>query len=465
MKRYFKVWQTVYANDNDAFIPEMWAQESLMILEANLVAAALVHRNFENEVANFGDVVNTRRPATFTSTRKVDGDAIVNQDAQATNVPVKLDQHWYTSFMIYDGEASKSFKDLVATYLTPAVSAIANSIDQAVLTQAYRFIPAGNVVGKLGTAIGKSTIIDAREVLNTNKVPLTDRRFVIGSSMEGDLLSVGDFTKVNEAGDMGAALREGNIGRKFGFDFFMDQNSPAVAAGSTTVAGAVNNASGYAAGSTAITVDGLSAAITAGAWCTIAGDMTPQKITGTTGGSTPTALAISPGLKNAVVNDAVVTIYTPGAINNSSTGYAAGYTKPMTVNGFSVAPKSGQLISLGAAAVDANYIHGANGTPTTTSLLLDRSLYATAAHASVVGVGPAGDYGFAFHKNAVGLITRPLAAPARGTGALSYVANYNGLAIRVTISYNATYQGHQVTVDILGGLALFDANLGVLICG
>ncbi len=464
MKRCTKIWFSVYANDNDAFIPEMWAQESLMILEANMVAAALVHRDFENEIANFGDVVNTRRPAAFTSTRKVDGDAIVNQDAQATNVPVKLDQHWYTSFMIYDGEASKSFKDLVATYLVPAVSAIAQGIDQQVVTQCYRFIPAGGVVGKLGTAIGKSTIIDAREVLNTNKVPLGDRRFIIGSSMEGDLLSVGEFTKVNEAGDAGSALREGNIGRKFGFDFFMDQNAPSVAAGSTTVSGAVNLSAGYAAGSTAIAVDGLSAAITAGSWCTIAGDMTPQKITGSTGGATPTAIAISPGLKSAVADNAVVTIYTPGAVNLSA-GYAAGYSKPLTVNGFTVAPKSGQLVSIAGAAVDANYIHAALNTPTTTSLLLDRSLYATTAHTTALGLGPAGDYGFAFHKNAISLVTRPLAAPARGTGAMSYVANYNGLAVRVTISYNSTYQGHQVTVDILGGIALLDANMGVLVCG
>jgi len=56
---------TCYANDNDAFIPEIWAMEGLRILEANLVMAGLVHRDFSASVANFGDVVNTRRPANF----------------------------------------------------------------------------------------------------------------------------------------------------------------------------------------------------------------------------------------------------------------------------------------------------------------------------------------------------------------------------------------------------------------
>ncbi|MEX0827859.1 MAG: hypothetical protein WD005_02800, partial [Haliea sp.] len=48
--------------DNDAFVPEVWAQEGLAILEENMVAANLVHRDFENQIASFGDVVNTRRP-------------------------------------------------------------------------------------------------------------------------------------------------------------------------------------------------------------------------------------------------------------------------------------------------------------------------------------------------------------------------------------------------------------------
>ena len=35
----------VFVNDNDAFIPEIWAQEGLLLLENNLVAAQLVHRD------------------------------------------------------------------------------------------------------------------------------------------------------------------------------------------------------------------------------------------------------------------------------------------------------------------------------------------------------------------------------------------------------------------------------------
>jgi hypothetical protein len=46
--------------------PNMWANEGLAILEESMVMAAkLVHRDFENEVRDYGDVVNTRRPGEF----------------------------------------------------------------------------------------------------------------------------------------------------------------------------------------------------------------------------------------------------------------------------------------------------------------------------------------------------------------------------------------------------------------
>ncbi len=47
---------TVYANDIDALIPELWANESLAILEENMVAANLIHRDFEPVFAKYGDI-------------------------------------------------------------------------------------------------------------------------------------------------------------------------------------------------------------------------------------------------------------------------------------------------------------------------------------------------------------------------------------------------------------------------
>jgi len=452
-----------YANDLDAFIPEVWAAESLMILRSNMVVANLVHRDFQDEIAKFGDVVNTRQPATFKAKRKLDTDDVTVQDASATNVPVKLNQHLHTTFLIRDGEESMGFKVLREEYLEPAILSIAEQVDAILLGQVYQYLANATISGQLGTSPDEDTVIGVREFMNTLKVPMQGRNCILTPSLEADLLSVTEFVEADKVGDNGTALREGSLGRKFGINFFTCQNAPSIASGNTTVAWAVNNGAGYAIGATSILVDGQSADITAGSWCTIAGDMVPQRITAVTG-SPATAITISPGLKSAVDDDAVITIYTPGAVNLVA-GYAADYAKAIVADGFSVSPKVGQLTTFGASAAAKYAQLDTAESPTTTSIELDRPLDAALTNDDVIGIGPAGEYGFCFHRNAIALVSRPLQAPAKGTGALSAVVNYKGVGIRVTITYNGTKQGHLVTVDLLCGVKVLNTSLGGVMLG
>ena len=103
--KYLKGLPFVAAYDNslDAFVPEQWAMEGIAILMENMVAANLVHRDFEPLFAKYGDVVNTRKPAEFKGQRKTDSDDVTVQDATASNVAVPLDQHVHVRFLIRDG--------------------------------------------------------------------------------------------------------------------------------------------------------------------------------------------------------------------------------------------------------------------------------------------------------------------------------------------------------------------------
>lgn len=72
--------------------------------------------------------------------------------------------------------------------------------------------------------------------------------------------------------------------------------------------GALNDAAGGTAADLSITVDGFSAAIPNGARLTIAGHDTIYYVVSTTGGATPTAITITPGLEDVVADDAVITV-------------------------------------------------------------------------------------------------------------------------------------------------------------
>jgi hypothetical protein len=437
-----------YANDNDAFVPEVWAQESLMILENNMVATNLVHRDFSNQIASFGDVVNTRKPGTFTATRKGNNDDVTDQDASSVNVAVPLDQHLHTSFVIKDGEESKSMKTLVEEYLKPAAISLAEAADQIVLGQVYKFL--GNAVGKLGTTITKDVVIAAREKMNANKVPLQGRNFLISPNMEGALLGIADFVNAEKVGDDGTALREGSVGRKFGFDTYMAQQVPSIIGAATLVS--VTATSGYAAGVSTIACTTTTTALTVGTWVSIDGQ--PYQIAA---GTTATSLVLATPLRAAILTSAPIVAYAASLINQVG-GYVAGWYKAMNYD--TVTPiKVGQLISSGAGIYSA--IAGTDAT----KLVLDRPLASAVLDDAVLGRGPNGEYGFAFHRNALAFVTRPLAQPRAGMGALSSVASYNGLGLRVTMTYDGKAQGTRVTLDMLAGVKELDLALGCPVLG
>ena len=348
---------TCYANDNDAYIPERWAEEGLAILEENMVAASMVHRDFEDEIAEFGDVVNTRQPASFKIRRKTDDDDVETQDARSTNVQVPLDQHIYNSFVIKDGEASKSFQELVSIYLLPAMQVIARGVDRAVLGQVHKFLagPASRVgrLLNLDETNSKNYMLEARKVLNDNKAPVTGRNLVLGSASETALLKNELFIAADQRGDGGTALENARLGRILGFDTWMDQNVNDIAEGSSDVAtGTVTNAAGIGAtGSQAVTITGYEAQ--AGEYAVVAGNDQPTHVTAATvaAGDT-TAVTLHEANKFATEAGAAITVYMAQSVKGA---YPAAYTKGITIDGFTQPLQIGQLVSFGTGGSRHTY--------------------------------------------------------------------------------------------------------------
>jgi hypothetical protein len=461
--------QTFCANDNSAYVPQMWAQESLAILEENMVAANLVHRDFSPLIASYGDTVNTRRPSKFTALRKTGTEPVTDQDAVATNVPVVLDQLIHVTFVIYDSEASKSFKDLVTEYMRPAMLAHAQFLDKVVLGQVANFM--ANSYGSINAMTTTNAIDDilgTREKMNKNLAYVDGRNLILSPTTETTLLNLPIFTQAQQVGDQGQALQEAFIGRKYGFNTYMCQHMSSVLPGNTIDITYLINNGNVTPGSTVITVDtGSSTTATANSWISIDGEGIPHRLV--TAMAAPGTVTITPPLQNTILNNAVVTSYTPGLVNQTSTsradtgfatGYPAGFNKEITIDGFSVAPQVGQLVSFGTSTAHSVYtIVAVNGV---VGIVLDRSLEQAIADEDSVNISPAGEYNFAFHRNAIALVTRPMELPRQGIGAAAANVNYNGLSVRVVLTYDGKAQGTRVTLDILAGIKTLDTNLGAV---
>lgn len=458
--------QTGFVNSLDAWVPEIWAQETLAILEENMVMGNLVHRDFSDEIANFGETVHTRKPAEFKAKRKGVNDNVTVQDASATDIPVVLNQHFHTSFLIRDGEESKSFRSLVDEYLSPAALSLGREIDLVLSSQVHRYL--ANVEGRLGGldgTNGKEYILQARERLNVLKAPMLGRNLVIGPQTETQFLLLPDFTQADKVGDEGTALREASLGRKLGFNIFMAQNTPEVAPADNADTGLVNNAGGYPAGATVITVDSFTTTgPVVGTWLRIVGDDVPHQIVASTVTAGAGDLTLDSGLKRAVADNAVITT-TATALVNFAAGYAAGYDKELVVDGYTGVIPVGSLVSFAATAHRYGVIGTTESSGNTVGITLDRPLVAGVADNVVVGVGPAGKYNFAFNRTAIALVVRPLAMPRAGTGALAGTASHNNLALRVVVTYDGDKQGHLVTLDLLAGVAQLEPDVGVPLLG
>lgn len=457
---------TCYANDNEALIPEVWAMEGLRILEANLVMANLVHRDFSPLVANFGDVVNTRRPADLRSMRKTDADSVTSQDAIVTNVQVPLNQHHIQSIVIKDGEASKSMQDLIQVHLEPAVKALARGVDRGLLGQAHRFfrtpaLRAGRL-NALSSSNAKDYALEAREILNKNLATPEGRNLVLSPSSETALLKTDIFTKANERGDGGTALENARLGRILGFDTYMAQNVPALSTGADTIVGSITNAlAAGGSGSQACTITGYDVQV--GEYAVVAGNDQPTHVTARTFGVDTTAITLNEANKYATAALADVTVFKSCDVKGA---YAAGYTKEIVVDGWTAAsaPQVGQMISFGTGASRHTYaiVESFLSASGEQSLLLDRPLDTALADNDLAFPGPYGAFNLAFQRDAIAMVNRPLARPM---GVPNYVADYKGLTLRVVMQYDSSIQGHRVNLDLLCGYALLNANLGSLLLG
>lgn len=206
---------------NTFLTPDIIAREALMVLRNNAVMANLVHRDYSDEfVAGVGDTVTIRKPASFEA-KEYNG-SITVQDATEGSVAVKLDKHLDVSFAVTSKQLTLDIKSFSEQLLTPAMQAFADKVD------AYLLGLANDVTNEVsyvsGTSNIRNTLVDARKYLTVAAAPMTERRFVYGSDIEADLLKTDMFLTADKVGDEGTALREASLGRKFGLDFYVDQN-------------------------------------------------------------------------------------------------------------------------------------------------------------------------------------------------------------------------------------------------
>lgn len=453
------------ANNNLAAIPELWSREGLRILTEQAPAVMCVNRQFENEIARFGNTVHAHRPARRKIRRKTGTDNFTAADTTLEDVPVVLDQWFYDSFLIRDDEMSLSLVSLEKTHLVPAIQGIARGVDRAILGRVHAFLQQGDPRKRAGKLLGMTktnsadAILEAQEALLTNNAPAELVNAIVHQTTQTFLQGNELFASAEKRGSS-ETLTTGRVGQIYNTNVIMSQNTNYVYKPNTehetgTVLTGAPQAAGYA-GSIALT-DDFSHTLAVGEFFVLDDNGQPTYITVTDGDD---AVTLNEPLKHAVAALSGVTVYF--AATNEATERAAGYQKELAIthgSGFNL--QVGQLLAFGTGASRHTYtiIETTNTSATVTSVLLDRPLQATVAASATCYPGPAGAINPVLHSDAIAFVSRPLAIPGNEFGVMSAVNQHNGLGLRVTMQYSSSEGGMRVNVDLLAGITPLDLNL------
>lgn len=303
-------------NQLQQVMPKILAQ-GLLALRQQAVGIGLVNSNWGAETAQKGDTINVPLPSAIAAQDVTPANTPPSTAPIApTTVPIQLDQWVEAPMYLTDKDLGEIVQgDVINMQVSEAVKAIANRVATDLYGE-YRGVygyegTAGTTPFGTGVEVGSATAV--RKRLNLQLAPMDDRRLILDPDAEAAALGLRAFQDQSWRGD-GEGIRNGMIGRKLGFDVFMDQLVPVHTTGAAT-GYQVNDAAGGAIGDTAIPVDTGTGAFVVGDVISFAGHDQTYVITGQTGAVNATAIQFSPPLKATVADNAAITKRASHAVN------------------------------------------------------------------------------------------------------------------------------------------------------
>lgn len=207
--------------DSNVLTPMQVAREALMVLKSNTVMSQLVNRDFDAEFREKGDTVMVRRTSHFDADLYDEATGVKLQNIVEGKVDVKLDKLLDVSVPITSRDLALGIGDFSQQVVQPAIDAIQQKIDEG-LCALYADVP--YCVGTPGTAPATvDAVTSVRKEMNDNKVPMAGRVAVIDTAADAKLLGLTAFNSYGSTAST-EAISNAQLGRKFGFDFYTDQN-------------------------------------------------------------------------------------------------------------------------------------------------------------------------------------------------------------------------------------------------
>lgn len=203
----------------DDSIPVIVAAQALGYLKANTVLARLVNRDYENEIATYGQSIKIPYGGALSVNDKSANTAVTRQVPDDAVYTLTLNKHKEVTFLLEDIAKAFARPDWFATYAADAMAVMAEQIDSDIAALYSGFSQSIDAT----SGLGEDDFRNGRRLLNSAKAPLGQRYAVLHEDADYELLGIEKVVNRDYTETLGSAAADSMIGRFMGFDVFMDQ--------------------------------------------------------------------------------------------------------------------------------------------------------------------------------------------------------------------------------------------------
>jgi N4-gp56 family major capsid protein len=208
------------------FIPEVWAAQLLTSLKKTLVYGDVANHDYEGDIAEAGDtvhIVSVNRPTIGDYVKNVT--TITPETLTDAERVLTIDQCKYFAFEIDDVDKRQAKGGLMTEAADEAAYGLADVVDQYV-AGLFSAVDSANQISTTSitsAALAVTGLINLKVKLDNANVPQQGRWVIVPPWYHGLLLASDTFVQVDHAGTS-EALRNGVVGRAFGFDVRLSNN-------------------------------------------------------------------------------------------------------------------------------------------------------------------------------------------------------------------------------------------------
>ena len=439
---------SIFYQDPEVTIPQRWSLQTLPLIFNQTLGLAQVMRDFDVDIASQGDRVTIQTPVKTKAKRLKTGEDIVPDQIDYTEVDVDLNHHIYVSYTVKDILQSLSAKAVINDFLLPSAKAISQRIDRLIFSTVHQF----PTLGKVGTPISLEVLTQLRTY--ATRQGWSDQRFLnCTPEAVAPMYSVDKFTTIDKISGGGTALRTAVLGQLLTFIVVDSNNLPHIAPGDVQYATALVVDGDIAVGSTTLEIVS-GTALVVGQIVLVDGQV--KEVASVT---SSVIFEMTEAFTEAVLDGKAVMVPVKPVITNTvdkNSVKLRTYDGEYQFTGYTNLPVVGQQVNfVNGTEVDRNAVEDTQVGEITPADVVELS-------AANMYMGTHGDYNLVLTDGAIAFVTRPLELPDAAY-VDSYVANFEGLGLRVTRHYSANTLGgaNFVKFDMLAGIKVINPKMGV----